>query len=171
MISTIHGNGKQQYDVRISPEDAKLGVPYCFNLNPKVQCSDYDDGYLLSSVRNWYDTIAKQLSTISHCDLELCLEISRTGRLHFHGTLTIRNYIGKFYSRDIPKFQGIGSFKLCEWKDCDNSSYRDWQSYCDKQKIIIEEFCKQEEIERVYRTPKTTHQKYKSTKNVKLTNC
>jgi len=149
-MSNDFGQSKRMHDIRITPETMCPGASNCFTINPKDQPSNYEDGHLIGSVQQWADAIKRKFRTLRYCNAKIFLEISREGRLHFHGNLTVREReIGHFFAKDIPILCGIGAIKLSsEFVKDKNSKYETWQDYCDKQKEIILTFVAKENIER-----------------------
>jgi len=64
------------------------------------------------------------------------VEISKLGRLHFHGTIKIST-LWKFYYYDVPKLMKDGAFEIDTI-----SKYEEWMAYVDKNKDEMYEMMK-----------------------------
>lgn len=112
-------------------EHAKINTLYSFSYNPESQpCS-----YASDRIQKWYSEMVKVISSLKACNVVLNLEISKLGRLHFHGTIQISS-LWKFYYYDVPKLMVEGSFEIDTIK-----SIEDWQAYVDKNKDEMSKMC------------------------------
>lgn len=112
-------------------ESLQQGTIYTFSLNPESQPAMYAE----NRIQKWYAGIVKDLSKIKHAEYHLKLEMSRLGRLHYHGTIRITT-VWKFYLEDIAKLCAIGSFEI---DGIDNMD--EWQRYMDKNEVQMKEMC------------------------------
>lgn len=112
----------------VKPEDVSVDKTYTFTLNPRdeYQYFNVDDhikrvGEFKQMVRlqfiKWSDSIL----------LDTWVEISKTGRLHVHGTLRFKDMC-KFYIKTILDVQGYGMIEIDEMTDKEV-----WMKYCRKQ--------------------------------------
>lgn len=105
-------------------EHAKVNLLYAFSFNPESQpCSWASD-----KMNKWFTDMIKVLGHLKACTVEMSIEISKLGRLHFHGTLQISS-LWKFYYYDVPFLCKEGSFEIDTIKSID-----EWQAYVDKNK-------------------------------------
>ena len=112
-------------------ESLQQGELYTFSLNPESQPAMYQE----NKIQKWYSGIVKDLSKIKHAEYHLKLEMSRLGRLHYHGTIRV-TCVWKFYLEDIAKLCAIGSFEIDGIDSMD-----EWQRYMDKNEIQMREMC------------------------------
>lgn len=120
----------------IAMEQAKQGRLYAFSINPEAQPALYES----NRIQKWYARLIKDLSKVKHAEFVLKLEMSRLGRLHYHGTLKI-TCIWKFYLSDLATLATIGTFDIGEIESMD-----EWQRYMDKNEIEMREMCKAHDI-------------------------
>lgn len=111
-----------------------LKDPYAITINP---IDEFDVKQPLSA---W---IAKQHRLLSDllfdCNLTLYLEASPVGRLHFHGTIKIDNFLG--YLRTLNCLQKYGTFCIKPIREAmEGSEYESWDAYCKKQSDIWEPY-------------------------------
>lgn len=107
------------------------GTTYTFTLNPESQPALYQT----NKIQKWYCDIIKDMSKLKACIYELNLEISKLGRLHYHGWIRITTP-WRFYLEDIPYLCTVGSFEIDTISDMD-----EWQRYMDKNKIEMLQMC------------------------------
>lgn len=112
-------------------EDVQPSQCFAFSLSPESQPAQYES----NKVQKWYAGIVKDLSRIKNADFALKIEVSRLGRLHFHGWIKITT-IWKFYLSDIVTLCSIGSFEIDTISDMG-----EWQRYMDKNEIHMKEMC------------------------------
>jgi len=105
-------------------EHMKTNVDYAFSYNPESQpCS-----YASDKLQKWWIEMAKTFGNLKGCTVNLKVEISKLGRLHFHGTIKVST-LWKFYYYDIPYIMKDSSFEI----DTINK-YDEWMAYVDKNK-------------------------------------
>lgn len=131
-----------------SMEDAEENLLYSFSYNPQFQPSDYQ-----GNVNNWWNTQVKLIGKLKGCEVSMTMELSKLGRLHFHGTLTIIT-LWKFYYNDVPMLMKEGTFEIDTIKSID-----DWNAYVDKNKNEMSKFCEAYGLPRTLQTKKTVKPK------------
>lgn len=128
-----------------SMEDLKLNMPYAFSFNPEAQPRDFN----VDCIPKWFTSIIKTVGKLKACTVEMSVEISKLGRLHFHGTLTVHKS-WQFYYYDVPMLCKEGSFEIDTIGKID-----EWQTYIDKNKTEMMTMMKEFGLPRTIAT-KTT---------------
>ena len=113
-------------------EHAKINIDYAFSYNPESQPGSYSSDRL----QKWWIEMAKLFGSFKASTVNLSVEISKLGRLHFHGTIKISS-LWKFYYYDVPKLMSDGSFEI----DTINK-HDEWMAYVDKNKDEMYEMMK-----------------------------
>lgn len=116
-------------DEFIKPEDIDMSALYAITYNPK----DQPDLALSQGFIDWWLDQKKLLTNLRGCNVRLFLEISKTGRHHFHGFIKITNRV-KFAVYDTPKLQKEGStcIKPIAFGPDENKfdHFIEWFAYC-----------------------------------------
>lgn len=123
-------NGKKKYQVNIlSPEDIHVDTNYALTLCPDDTLQFWNVNTVqrlnmsLAYARSLLNTLGKMIH------IGLYLEVSRTGRIHYHGVIN-------FLSQDaIKEFYLIRLHKILEHfrVEIDTiSDYDEWDAYCTK---------------------------------------
>lgn len=122
-------------NIFLKPENIFVNERYAFNFNPSGQPKIGK----LNSLKEWIGVYSKfLLHTLKGCKVELFVEISCTGRYHFHGYIKITDKI-KFYTCDVHELQLNGTSIM---KVIDNEEV--WGIYCNKQQSFIQPHLKDE---------------------------
>jgi len=115
-----------------SMEHAKTNIKYAFSFNPESQpCS-----YASDRIQKWWVEQVKLFGSLKGSSIELSVEISKTGRLHFHGVIQLTT-LWKFYYYDVPKLMKDGAFEIDTI-----SKHDEWMAYVDKNKDEMSEMMK-----------------------------
>lgn len=126
-------------------EHMKTNIKYAFSYNPESQpCS-----YASDRIQKWYTEMIKLFGSLKGSFIDLSVEISKLGRLHFHGTIEVST-LWKFYYYDVPKLMKDGSFEIDTI-----SKYDEWIAYVDKNKDEMSEMMKAFGLPRTLATKKT----------------
>lgn len=112
-----------------SMEHMKTNIDYAFSFNPESQPVSYASDRL----QKWWLEMAKLFGSLKGCTVNIQVEISKLGRLHFHGTIKIST-LWKFYYYDVPKIMKDGAFEIDTIDKHD-----EWMAYVNKNK---DEMCK-----------------------------
>lgn len=125
----------------IALEHASTDVYYTFNFNPSVQ-PYYTGGGMFKSDAfvEWYSQIIHLLNKLKHCVFQLNLEISPTGRFHFHGFIRMKDIV-EFYVEDLAYLKDH-AFEIDTIKEATV-----WCKYVYKQKELVSVWCAQRGIE------------------------
>lgn len=115
-----------------SMEHAKVNVEYAFSFNPESQPVSYASDRL----QKWWIEMAKLFGSFKGSTVNLSVEISKLGRLHFHGTIKIST-LWKFYYYDVPKLMKDGAFEIDTI-----GKYDEWMAYVNKNKDEMSEMMK-----------------------------
>lgn len=110
-------------------EHMKTDTNYAFSYNPESQPASYASDRL----QKWWIEQAKLFGHFKGSTVNMNVEISKLGRLHFHGTIKIST-LWKFYYYDVPLMMKEGAFEI----DTINK-YDEWMAYVEKNK---NEMCK-----------------------------
>lgn len=119
-------------DKMLSPEAIEVGTIYSFTVNPNDKRQYWE---LMDRVEKLTHFMELQLIDIPNVHIMLHMEISRTGRLHFHGTI-------KFTTKECIKHFFL--FKIYDWMklhQLDMGVINDskiWDDYCTKSKSILD---------------------------------
>lgn len=123
-------------------EHAKVDMLYAFSFNPESQpCSWASD-----KVNKWFTEMIKVFGHLKASTVEMSVELSKLGRLHFHGTIQITS-LWKFYYYDVPFLCKEGSFEIDTIKSLD-----EWQTYVDKNKDEMSKMMKEHSLPRTLAT-------------------
>lgn len=115
-----------------SMEHAQLNIKYAFSYNPESQpCS-----YASDRIQKWWVEQVKLFGSLKGSSIELSVEVSKFGRLHFHGTIQLTT-LWKFYYYDVPKLMKDGAFEIDTI-----SKHDEWMAYVDKNKDEMSEMMK-----------------------------
>lgn len=141
-MDSKNGKYKKQNDV-LSIEDIMSGIKYTFNFNPNDDFQYWHDNErvdkLLKMAQYWLDDI--------DAIIEMNMEVSPLGRLHFHGTIkwglapngadglpTVAHAptaLLSFYLHTLPRLMKKGTLKIGIIQDA-----AIWETYCTKQKSL-----------------------------------
>lgn len=128
-------------------EHMKANTKYALSYNPESQpCS-----YASDRIQKWYTEMIKLFGSLKGCTIDISVEISKLGRLHFHGTIEVIT-LWKFYYYDVPKLMKDGAFEIDTI-----DKYDEWMAYVNKNKDEMSEMMK------AFGLPRTL-----ATKNTKL---
>jgi len=112
-------------------EDIELDeVTYAISINYEKQPDKIDKACVYKYYRQVYDSLYKFRESI---DIILYIEASPTGRLHFHGYLQIKDYIG--YIEFLNDLKQYSSFEIDTITEPEV-----WFEYCRKQEEIWREY-------------------------------
>jgi len=126
-------------------EHAKTNTLYAFSYNPESQPVSYAS----DRIQKWWVEMVKLFGSLKGSTINLSVEISKLGRLHFHGTIEIST-LWKFYYYDVPKIMKDGSFEIDTI-----SKHDEWLAYVDKNKDEMSEMMKAFGLPRTLATKKT----------------
>jgi len=110
-------------------EHAKVNQLYAFSYNPECQPTSWAS----DRVPKWFTEHIKLFGSLKGSTVELSIELSKLGRLHFHGTILLTS-LWKFYYYDVPKLMKDGAFEIDTIKQHD-----EWMAYVDKNKDEMSE--------------------------------
>lgn len=115
----------------IAPEEMQTGIMYAFTINPSDNHQFYGEEERVDKFhKRWQDILGSNLVLNGIADLDLTLEVSKMGRLHYHGVITVLDKIS-FYVDFIPKIKNMCTFELDTMSDSDK-----WKKYCIKQDLF-----------------------------------
>lgn len=132
-----------------SMEHARKDTLYAFSYNPESQPVSYAS----DRIQKWWLEMAKLFGSLKGSTVELSVEISKLGRLHFHGTILLSS-LWKFYYYDVPVLMKDGAFEIDTI-----GKHDEWMAYVHKNKEEMSEMMK------AFSLPRTL-----ATKKVKLQN-
>lgn len=115
-------------------EEVEINRSYAFTFNP----SDQPKVNTCSGVTDWWKDQHGFLKNLKGSTYRLYMEISPSGRFHFHGEMKLTNII-KFYTNDVHSLQ---LFSSCEMDTLSNNptGHLTWRIYCMKQQRVIQEY-------------------------------
>lgn len=140
----------------IPPEEIEKGRGYTFNFNPEDQPSRDGSGVFKRNTFCEFDErVKKVLSRCGNATIKAVWEISRKGRWHLHGTIKIHNVI-EFYINDLQRLMFHGTLEIDTISDISK-----WETYCYKQKTLMEPYCDIHDMEYEYITGSKKDNEYK----------
>lgn len=133
-------------NITLEPEDVVLRNAYCFTVSPsdKHQHYKYNSSTRVNEfMKDWTEKLEK-LFKVSTIKVKLRLEISKAGRLHFHGWITYRTDedIRMFYLTIFNKLTEMCTIDIHEFTalkangDEFDSKYKTWKEYVNKQSLF-----------------------------------
>jgi len=126
------GNDKHSM---IPPEEVIIDQYLSFSFNPADQpdfVKFYNIG--LNDLYKWSRQISDILSSLKYAKIDVLMECSKMGRLHYHGVILISDPI-RFCINDIKKLKLYGTFEIDKIKDLTV-----WLKYCTKQRSLMEKY-------------------------------
>lgn len=116
----------------ISPEEIILKTKYSFTLNPNDKRQYFE---VTNRIHKLTEFIEQELLEIPNVDVDVYMEVSRTGRLHFHGTIAFstKESIVHFYVNKMNDWLSFCNMEIAPLKDPDI-----WLTYCTKSKSLID---------------------------------
>lgn len=111
------------------PEEIVINVEYSFTINPETQPTKHNTE---TFIQEGHKHLKHYLTRCKYSKYTLYTELSSTGRLHYHGYVTINNISG-FYIHDIHLLKYLGSFEIDTISQMDT-----WENYIKKQQGIFE---------------------------------
>lgn len=136
----------------LSPECIEVGKKYTFSFNPIDQPERLNYKTKLGVLTEFGNKLSSLLGGLRYADVDIQLEISSSGRLHFHGYIVITALID-FYFFDIPELQRNGSYEIDYINDTSV-----WDKYVNKLKSPMAKWCEKNNI--VYRINTIVNEKY-----------
>lgn len=116
-------------DTFLKPEEVDpTKAIYAFSYNPLAQPSSQKDGLL-----TWFNVMTNLFEQCTNAYFHLYVEISSTGRFHFHGQITV-NKVYEFYTIDIKSLMlnGTSCMKKIDLTDLG------WEDYIYKQQKFMQ---------------------------------
>jgi len=125
----------------IKPEECVIKQKYSFSYNPDTQPTiQRFYNITLKCFEDWSQQIYDVFTTLRYSTVQTYMEMSKAGRLHFHGYIVI-NDIANFYFYDLKKLKHYGTFEIDFITDP-----LIWDLYIKKQKDFMEIFCTNNEM-------------------------
>lgn len=129
----------------IKPEEVVINTNYAFSFNPEDQpCTSVFYNVKIDEFESWSKKQYKTFSILRYSTIQTFMEISKGGRLHFHGYIKI-NDIPNFYFYDLKRLMKEGTFEIDFIKDP-----LIWDLYIKKQKPFMEKFCSINNMDYLY---------------------
>lgn len=124
----------------ISPEKCIVNEPFAFSFNPENQPELYKGNETLTLFSDWQHNQFSFFKKLKYCTLNIVLEMSCSGRFHYHGTIKFINILKFFfYDLKILMFHGAGEIDSI-------SDAIKWKEYCSKQDVLMKQFCKEKDM-------------------------
>lgn len=124
----------------VSPENVVALHKYTFNFNPEMQPKRNGYSEEVDSFKKFNDKMRETLGTLKYALVDVCLEISQTGRLHYHGYIVIEQII-EFFFYDIPLLQSLGAYEIDTIAD-----EVKWEAYVIKLRLLMKPFCEKKHL-------------------------
>lgn len=117
----------------ISPEEIVCDTKYSFTINPNDKRQYFD---CIDRVIKLREFLEQQILEIPNVHINVYMECSRNGRLHFHGTIMFTTFdsIKHYYINKMHDWSNWCNMEIAPLTDPDK-----WQEYCVKSKKIIHE--------------------------------
>jgi len=116
----------------ISPEELALKTKYTFTINPNDKRQYFECTDRIEKLTSFME---QELLEIPNVDVDVYMECSRNGRLHFHGTIEFKtkDSIKHFYVIKMHQWQQFSNIAIEPLKEPEK-----WLEYCTKSKSIID---------------------------------
>ena len=116
----------------ISPEEYILDKDYSITINPCDRFQYFGDVDRINKLKKRYELLLLEYPNVEH---ELYMEISRTGRLHFHGSIKFTSHkaLLHYFLIHINEIMEVSNIDIDELKDPIV-----WMEYCRKSKHLID---------------------------------
>lgn len=131
----------------IKPEYVVEGAQYCLTIAPADIFQFWDEANLLIRYSSFRAEMISYLRRhLSTCRYNMVIEISQAGRLHMHGTMSIRKHkTYEFYAGSIPDLKNTATVCMKNFKTHKNvvtgeeeDQVVGWIEYCMKMKHIFQ---------------------------------
>lgn len=121
--------------MEIPVENLRKDHRYSFTFNPAKQPCDYKHDH----IKSFRKYLNHNLDLLDYCTIDVYCEMSKTGRFHYHGYITI-HHIVSFILHDLPL--------LDKWCVYSIDTFYDWVwiAYCYKQKHLMKYYCDRSDI-------------------------
>lgn len=115
----------------VSPELIEVGTQYSFNFSPSDDRQFWNNVDRIGSLKTYFTTFILKRSSMH---IDAYMEISRNGRLHFHGTCKFlkQEHIIEFFVDHLHYIQNNGIIEIDTISDLDK-----WLVYCRKSQHLI----------------------------------
>lgn len=137
MIKNSLGFKGKQKNQFLDYEALENGCIYEFTYNPMQQPILTDS----LGIKDFFLIMKDFFLSLKGCRVRMFMEVSKTGRFHFHGFLKMTDRLA-FSIHTAPRLIERGSSKLGIFSNMD--SYVRWLIYCNKQQNDIQEYLKRE---------------------------
>lgn len=111
-----------------SVEDISKDVTYAFTFNPSDGYQEWDQPLRINRFIDRMVPVFDKLSVTA--EVEATLEISKGGRLHYHGIIKFKNILN-FFVDTVYWLRTVGTYCIKEIEDVEK-----WTEYCGKQVLI-----------------------------------
>lgn len=113
----------------ISPEEIQVDVKYTLTLCPDDSLQFWNANEIQRLERSQDYIRSLLLNLGKNTDINIWLEVSRTGRIHYHGTIMFasKNSVKTFFLTKIHKIQDHFKIEIDTISDMD-----EWLDYCQK---------------------------------------
>lgn len=115
----------------ISPEMIKEGTQYALTISPSDKRQYFD---CVDRIDKLTSHIEGLLLEVPNVDFDMWMEVSRTGRLHFHGVICFKTKesIKHFYVIKINEWLSLHNLEMTTITDP-----KGWDEYCQKSSHLI----------------------------------
>lgn len=120
----------------IKPEDVVEGTEYTFSFNPEEQpLFQRFYSMTLNNLKDWSQQQDNVFRSLKYCKINVVMEISSGGRLHYHGYITITDTVN-FFLKTIKHLKHYGTYEIDVITDPDK-----WSAYVYKMDKKMKSFC------------------------------
>lgn len=119
----------------LEPESVEPDVLYTFTINYAIE--DNRANRNKSFFETFHDQ-SRAIYDIKHCNYKIYPELSRVGKLHWHGNIMFKNYaqIALFYAIELPRLMKIAQIEIDTIADTDK-----WTEYIMKGRKYMTQLC------------------------------
>lgn len=119
----------------VEPEVLVPNVNCTFNINYAIEDNKSNRN------KSFFETIHEQsrnINGLKHCEYKLYPELSRVGKVHWHGEISFKNYtqIGLFYAIQLPQLLKIAQVEIDTIADPEK-----WATYQLKGQAYMKKLC------------------------------
>lgn len=131
----------------LEPKLVEINKEYTFTLNPSDKYQ-YWDNTMDDRIKKSVDHCNKILRTYGSMKVKLHMDFSRTGRIHWHGTIRFPSTesIKIFYLKYFHELQEEHQIEMDTIEDIEK-----WNEYCTKLKHLVDEVCTTESSSKLMR--------------------
>jgi len=137
------------------PPEENFGQNLTFTFNPSDSIEWQNKGPTSNHLKDWIEKYHKVFDKCSSAVIECRPELSKLGRMHWHGSIKIVSQM--FYLKDIHLLKLNGTFEIDTISDP-----MIWDLYCRKQQETMGPLCESNDTLYIYQSKKYILRSYDS---------